>query len=228
MKERVANSSARAAEGCPGSAPSTPSAPASSAPCRARRPQIRLHHPRCRRPGAAHQAMLEAENIDEKRWPARQFAGMLDNWKNRGLLPKDLTPAEASGFANGRAKKALTPTSRPASNPQRGRLSAILLLENIRLCSASSRMSSPTITAASATSRRRVPDSNGRAVSLAAPPRSGQAGRQKPMSASSATTTSRSMLARRRGRQHPALREGFPWRQGHPPRAQLSLDLQIS
>jgi DNA helicase-2/ATP-dependent DNA helicase PcrA len=38
--------------------------------------------------------LLEAENIDEKRWPARQFAGMLDAWKNRGLLPRDITPAE--------------------------------------------------------------------------------------------------------------------------------------
>jgi DNA helicase-2/ATP-dependent DNA helicase PcrA len=33
--------------------------------------------------------LLQAEDIDEKRWPARQFAGMLDAWKNRGLLPKD-------------------------------------------------------------------------------------------------------------------------------------------
>ena len=34
-------------------------------------------------------------------------------------------------------------------------------------------------------------------------------------------------LARRRGRQHPALREGFSRRQGHPPRAQLPLDRHI-
>ncbi len=31
--------------------------------------------------------MLQAENIDDKRWPARQFAIQLDNWKNRGLEP---------------------------------------------------------------------------------------------------------------------------------------------
>lgn len=47
--------------------------------------------------------LLAAENIDEKRWPARQFAGMMDAWKNRGLLPKDVTPAEAGVFANGKA-----------------------------------------------------------------------------------------------------------------------------
>ncbi len=31
--------------------------------------------------------LLEAENIDEKRWPARVLAAMIDNWKNRGLTP---------------------------------------------------------------------------------------------------------------------------------------------
>lgn len=49
--------------------------------------------------------LLSAENIDEKRWPARQFASLLDNWKNRGLLPKDVGPAEAGMFANGKAGK---------------------------------------------------------------------------------------------------------------------------
>ncbi len=49
--------------------------------------------------------LLAAENIDEKRWPARQFAGMLDNWKNRGLSPKDVGPAEAGWFANGKGEK---------------------------------------------------------------------------------------------------------------------------
>jgi len=46
--------------------------------------------------------LLEAENIDEKRWPARQFAGMLDAWKNRGLLPKDVPASESDYFANGK------------------------------------------------------------------------------------------------------------------------------
>ena len=49
--------------------------------------------------------LLEAEHIDEKRWPARQFASMMDGWKNRGLLPKDVGPAEAGVFANGKAEK---------------------------------------------------------------------------------------------------------------------------
>ncbi len=46
--------------------------------------------------------ILEVENIDEKRWPARQFAGMMDAWKNRGLGPKDVSVADAGVFANGR------------------------------------------------------------------------------------------------------------------------------
>nr|WP_244557508.1 UvrD-helicase domain-containing protein [Devosia lucknowensis] len=46
--------------------------------------------------------LLAAENIDEKRWPARQFAGMLDAWKNRGLQPKDVPAADSSYYANGK------------------------------------------------------------------------------------------------------------------------------
>ncbi|AMN44207.1 ATP-dependent helicase [Rhodoplanes sp. Z2-YC6860] len=49
--------------------------------------------------------LLAAEGIDEKRWPARQLAGLIDHWKNRGLTP-DLVPAgEGAAFANGRGKK---------------------------------------------------------------------------------------------------------------------------
>ncbi len=47
--------------------------------------------------------LLAAEQIDNKRWPARQFATMMDGWKNRGLLPKDVGPAEVGIFANGKA-----------------------------------------------------------------------------------------------------------------------------
>ncbi|WP_417520253.1 ATP-dependent helicase [Minwuia sp.] len=47
--------------------------------------------------------LLEAENIDSKRWPARAFASVIDGWKNRGLMP-DKVDAEDSGFADGKAK----------------------------------------------------------------------------------------------------------------------------
>lgn len=46
--------------------------------------------------------LLEAFNIDEKRWPARVFAGIADGWKNRGLTPEQVPPGEAMAFANGR------------------------------------------------------------------------------------------------------------------------------
>jgi DNA helicase-2/ATP-dependent DNA helicase PcrA len=45
--------------------------------------------------------LLQAEAIDDKRWPARQFAGLLDRWKNRGLTPEDLQPGDDDGFAHG-------------------------------------------------------------------------------------------------------------------------------
>ena len=49
--------------------------------------------------------LLEAEGIDEKRWPARVLAGLIDHWKNRGLTPEQVPPGEAAAFANGRGKK---------------------------------------------------------------------------------------------------------------------------
>ena len=49
--------------------------------------------------------LLAAEGIDEKRWPARVLAGLIDHWKNRGLTPDQVPPGEAAAFANGRGKK---------------------------------------------------------------------------------------------------------------------------
>ncbi|MCW5696776.1 MAG: UvrD-helicase domain-containing protein [Bauldia sp.] len=46
--------------------------------------------------------VIQAANVDEKRWPARALAGMIDNWKNRGWGPRDLPPGEGMAFANGR------------------------------------------------------------------------------------------------------------------------------
>ena len=46
--------------------------------------------------------LLEAEKIDEKRWPARQLAAHIDNWKNRGLLPDKVKDGEAFVFAEGK------------------------------------------------------------------------------------------------------------------------------
>src|SRR5215467_6564107 len=48
--------------------------------------------------------LLEAENIDEKRWPARLLASMIDGWKNRGLRPERVPEGESFAFANGKAR----------------------------------------------------------------------------------------------------------------------------
>ncbi len=49
--------------------------------------------------------LLQAEDIDEKRWPARVLAGLIDGWKNRGLAPDQVPAGEAASFAGGKGKK---------------------------------------------------------------------------------------------------------------------------
>src|SRR5476649_2495577 len=49
--------------------------------------------------------ILEIEKLDEKRWPARVFAMILDGWKNRGLTPDQVPAGESASFANGKGKK---------------------------------------------------------------------------------------------------------------------------
>ncbi|HEV2631422.1 MAG TPA: UvrD-helicase domain-containing protein [Pseudolabrys sp.] len=49
--------------------------------------------------------LLEAEKLDEKRWPARMLAGLIDGWKNRGLTPDQVPAGEAASFANGKGRK---------------------------------------------------------------------------------------------------------------------------
>jgi DNA helicase-2/ATP-dependent DNA helicase PcrA len=45
---------------------------------------------------------IQAANLDEKRWPARQLAGLIDRWKNRGWTPAQVDAGESEGFAAGR------------------------------------------------------------------------------------------------------------------------------
>ncbi|CCD88723.1 DNA helicase II [Bradyrhizobium sp. ORS 285] len=49
--------------------------------------------------------LLQAENIDDKRWPARMLAGLIDGWKNRGLAPSQVPSGEAAVFGNGKGGK---------------------------------------------------------------------------------------------------------------------------
>ncbi|MEM1053777.1 MAG: UvrD-helicase domain-containing protein, partial [Pseudomonadota bacterium] len=46
--------------------------------------------------------LINDHELDEKRWPARQLAGCIDRWKNRGLNPDDLDAGENEAYANGR------------------------------------------------------------------------------------------------------------------------------
>ena len=49
--------------------------------------------------------LIAAANLDEKRWPARQLAGLIDRWKNRGWTPAAIDAAESEAFANGRGQE---------------------------------------------------------------------------------------------------------------------------
>ncbi len=75
--------------------------------------------------------VIQAADIDEKRWPARLFASIVDNWKNRGLTPSDVAPGDGA-FGDGRGRELY------AAYQQRLKtLNAVdfgdLLLENLRL-----------------------------------------------------------------------------------------------
>ncbi|MFT5537607.1 ATP-dependent helicase [Parasphingorhabdus sp.] len=49
--------------------------------------------------------LIQAAEIDEKRWPPRMLAGLIDQWKNRGLNPQDLDANENERYANGRGQE---------------------------------------------------------------------------------------------------------------------------
>ncbi|MEH6715807.1 ATP-dependent helicase [Parasphingorhabdus flavimaris] len=49
--------------------------------------------------------LIRAAEIDEKRWPPRMLAGLIDQWKNRGLNPQDLDASENERYANGRGQE---------------------------------------------------------------------------------------------------------------------------
>jgi len=42
--------------------------------------------------------LIVAANIDEKRWPARMLAGIIDGWKNRALVPSAVPAGDAALF----------------------------------------------------------------------------------------------------------------------------------
>jgi DNA helicase-2/ATP-dependent DNA helicase PcrA len=49
--------------------------------------------------------LITAADLDEKRWPARQLAGFIDRWKNRGWEPRQVDAAESEAYANGKGQQ---------------------------------------------------------------------------------------------------------------------------
>lgn len=46
--------------------------------------------------------LIEAENLDDKRWPARVLMGVIQRWKDRALTPDKVSAADAEDLAGGK------------------------------------------------------------------------------------------------------------------------------
>ncbi|WP_337190141.1 ATP-dependent helicase [Alteraurantiacibacter aestuarii] len=49
--------------------------------------------------------LIRDQDLDEKRWPPKQLAGLIDGWKNRGLNPGELEPIDNEAYANGKGQQ---------------------------------------------------------------------------------------------------------------------------
>ena len=188
-------------------------------PCRTGRAQARLHHPRRRRPDPAAEAAprsrehrrealagararLDHRRLEEPRADARQGAAR----RGRDLRERARHRAlqGLSGTAEDAERRRLRRSAdRDAAAVPRAPGGAAALSRALPLRAG-----------------RRVSGHERRAVSLAAADRTGLEEhllrrRRRPVDL---------RLARRRSRQHPALREGLPRREGDPAGAQLPLD----
>ena len=163
--------------------------------------------------------LLEAENIDEKRWPRPRARLDHRRLEEPRAHPRQGAAGRSRDLRERTRHRALQGLSGAAEDAQRRRLrrpadrDAAAVPRAYGSAAAVSR-------ALQIRSGRRVSGHQRRAVSLAAPDRPGLEEhllrrRRRPVDL---------WLARRRGRQHPALREGLSRRQGDPARAQLPLD----
>jgi len=48
--------------------------------------------------------LIQAEGVDDKRFPARLLASCIDRWKNKGLNPADIDAGESEAYANGKGQ----------------------------------------------------------------------------------------------------------------------------
>ena len=167
--------------------------------------------------------LIQAEGIDDKRWPAKQFAQMIDGWKNKGLGPAEIPEGDARAFANGKGRELYA-----AYQARLKTLNACdfgdLLLHPIRMFRAHPDVLARLSRQVPLHPRRRVSGHQHRPVYVAAAARAAAEGRAAERLLRRRRRPVDLRLARRRGRQHPALREGFPRRQGDQARAQLPLD----
>ncbi|WP_038474625.1 ATP-dependent helicase [Bartonella tribocorum] len=49
--------------------------------------------------------LIQAAGLDDKRWPARNLAMMIDSWKNQGFSPVHISKSEAHSFGNGMGRE---------------------------------------------------------------------------------------------------------------------------
>ena len=118
-------SSAARSRACPGSAPSTRSArgccaamPSWSA-CSATSPSS-TPTTSC----ALLKQLISAADLDEKRWPARQLAGLIDRWKNRGWTPDQVDAGESRSLRQRQRRRSSTPPIRTGCAPSTPAISA--------------------------------------------------------------------------------------------------------
>ena len=48
--------------------------------------------------------IIKEENIDDKKWSAKGLLSLIDNWKNKGLSPNQISSDDGDYFANGKGK----------------------------------------------------------------------------------------------------------------------------
>ncbi len=130
--------------------------------------------------------VIQAADLDEKRWPARQLASFIDSWKNKALTP-DKVPVRRRLCLRRRRRRALPRLPGAAEDPERGgfRRPADGVDPPVPREPLGARGIPQPLPLHP---RRRVPGHERRAVSLAA----GCSRRAGGTSAASATTTSRS------------------------------------
>ncbi len=48
--------------------------------------------------------LIQSEDLDDKRFPPKLLASLIDKWKNKGLSPADIDAGESEAFANGKGQ----------------------------------------------------------------------------------------------------------------------------